>query len=70
MTTVVSSKDLSRKSSRSAGKRSRKAAAPTEEEIRILAYDLYERRQADGGRGDATSDWIEAERLLSGTGEG
>jgi hypothetical protein len=41
--------------------------APTDEEIRILAYDLYERRQVDGGQGDAISDWVEAERRLSGS---
>lgn len=37
---------------------------PSDDEIRILAYRLYERRQADGANGDAASDWIEAERLL------
>jgi hypothetical protein len=38
---------------------------PSEDEIRILAYNLYERRCADGTTGDAASDWTEAERLLS-----
>lgn len=38
---------------------------PSEDEIRILAYRLYERRLADGIGGDAAADWIEAERLLA-----
>jgi hypothetical protein len=37
---------------------------PSDDDIRILAYRLYERRQADGAKGDAASDWMEAERLL------
>lgn len=37
---------------------------PNEDDIRILAYRLYERRVAEGVGGDAASDWIEAERLL------
>jgi len=45
------------------------AAAPTtklsEEEIRLLAYDLWERRCASGILGDAAGDWLQAERLLS-----
>lgn len=43
----------------------RKPDRPTEERIRVLAYQLYERRQADGASGDAATDWIEAERLLA-----
>jgi hypothetical protein len=38
---------------------------PSEDDIRILAYRLYERRLAEGIGGDAASDWIEAERLLA-----
>ena len=38
---------------------------PSEDEVRILAYRLYERRCAEGIGGDAESDWIEAERLLA-----
>ena len=38
----------------------------SEEHIRVLAYNLYERRRADGIAGDAASDWIEAERRLAG----
>ena len=45
------------------------SAAPpsklSEDEIRMLAYRLYERRCASGTVGDAASDWIEAEQLLS-----
>ncbi|HEY5569702.1 MAG TPA: hypothetical protein VIM81_20950 [Gammaproteobacteria bacterium] len=37
---------------------------PSEDDIRILAYNFYERRRADGIAGDAASDWIEAERQL------
>lgn len=40
------------------------AEEPSEEDIRILAYRLYERRQEGGIDGDAASDWIEAERQL------
>jgi hypothetical protein len=46
----------------------RKSAAPTsnvsEDEIRLLAYDLWERRCASGIVGDAAGDWLQAERLL------
>jgi hypothetical protein len=38
--------------------------APSEEEVRILAYQLYVRRCANGIEGDASSDWAEAERQL------
>jgi hypothetical protein len=38
---------------------------PSEDDIRILAYRLYELRRANGASGDAASDWIEAERLLA-----
>jgi hypothetical protein len=38
---------------------------PSDDEIRILAYRLYELRRANGANGDAASDWIEAERLLA-----
>jgi hypothetical protein len=47
----------------------KKSAAPTtklsNEEIRLLAYDLWERRCASGIVGDAGGDWLQAERLLS-----
>ena len=35
-----------------------------EDEIRLLAYDLWERRCASGIGGDAAGDWLQAERLL------
>jgi hypothetical protein len=45
------------------------SAAPTnklgEEQIRLLAYRLYERRCESGTAGDAAADWIQAEQLLS-----
>ena len=56
------------------GERGRKdmpkgSAAPanklSEEEIRLLAYRLYERRRESGSAGDAAGDWIQAEQLLS-----
>ena len=44
-------------------------AAPTnklgEEQIRLLAYRLYERRCESGIEGDAAGDWLQAEQLLS-----
>ena len=47
----------------------KKSAAQTiklsEQEIRVLAYDLWERRCASGSVGDAAGDWLQAERLLS-----
>jgi hypothetical protein len=36
----------------------------SEDEIRLLAYDLWERRCASGIGGDAAGDWLQAERLL------
>jgi hypothetical protein len=46
-------------------------AAPTnklsEDEVRLLAYRLYERRRESGTAGDAAEDWIQAEQLLSNT---
>ena len=47
----------------------KKPAAPTskatEDEVRELAYHLYERRCASGIPGDAAGDWIQAEQLLA-----
>jgi cytochrome c553 len=37
----------------------------SEDDIRLLAYHLYERRCASGIEGDASGDWIRAEQLLS-----
>jgi DUF2934 family protein len=56
------------------GERARKTTskapfAPTnklsEDEIRLLAYRLYQRRCESGTDGDAAGDWFQAERLLS-----
>ena len=48
---------------------SKTSAAPTtqlsEEEIRLLAYRLYQRRCESGMAGDAAGDWFQAEQLLS-----
>jgi hypothetical protein len=38
---------------------------PSEQEIRLLAYHLYERRCESGAAGDAAGDWIQAENLLA-----
>jgi hypothetical protein len=40
------------------------ASRPSEDEIRLLAYRLYEMRSAAGVEGSADADWMEAERLL------
>lgn len=56
------------------GERARKETlktppAPTnelsEEETRLLAYRLYQRRCESGTAGDAAGDWFQAEQLLS-----
>jgi hypothetical protein len=39
-------------------------AGPTDEEIRIRAYFISERRRRFALPGDANSDWIEAKRQL------
>jgi hypothetical protein len=39
-------------------------AGPTDEEIRMRAYFISERRRRFGLAGDANSDWIEAKRQL------
>jgi len=40
------------------------AIEPSDEEIRIRAYFVSERRQRLNLRGDANSDWLEAKRQL------
>ena len=46
----------------------KKSAAPidkvSDDDVRQLAYHLYERRCASGTPGDADGDWIQAEQLL------
>ncbi len=37
---------------------------PRPERVRRRAYELYEERMRDGRPGDATSDWLQAEREL------
>lgn len=36
--------------------------------IRARAYEIFAARNANGGQGDATSDWLQAERELTGAG--
>ena len=66
MAIAVSSKSKSTSTASAAKGRGEELS---EDDIRILAYQLYERRQADGADGDAASDWIEAERRLGTTSE-
>lgn len=58
---------MERKKRKNAGARNRSAPLqPTDQEqIRDLAYEIYETRHATGVVGDPVSDWLEAERLLS-----
>jgi Protein of unknown function (DUF2934) len=47
------------------GSRSKnKPKEPTVEQIQLRAYFIAERRKALGLHGDATSDWVQAEREL------
>jgi hypothetical protein len=63
MATVASRGERGRKEA------SKTPAAPTtkltEEETRLLAYRLYQRRCESGMAGDAAGDWFQAEQLLS-----
>lgn len=65
MAVAVSSKSKTASTTGTGKRRSTRRSKPSDDEIRILAYRLYERRQADGTEGDAASDWIEAERRLA-----
>lgn len=51
---------------KAAKQQARKSLKPNDDEIRVLAYYLYEKRRAKDTPGDAASDWIEAERRLAG----
>lgn len=62
MAVTVSSKSTSKAGA--AKRQIEKETRLSEDDIRILAYQLYERRQTEGVPGDAASDWIEAERRL------
>jgi hypothetical protein len=64
MSLTVSSKTKSETKARTSKRRTAKKAKISEDEIRVLAYNLYERRRVDGLEGDATSDWVEAEQRL------
>ena len=65
MATSISSRSDKTKRTKVPSKMSREADRPSENEIRVLAYRLYEKRVADGIEGDASSDWTKAERLLT-----
>lgn len=43
-----------------------KAAAPSIDDITRVAYSIYLKRMETGTPGDSHSDWIEAEKQLSG----
>lgn len=45
--------------------RTQPQASEDPEQIRILAYEIYETRRASGALGDPISDWLEAERRLN-----
>jgi hypothetical protein len=42
------------------------SARSTDEQIRNRAYEIYVKRNGKGATGDATSDWLQAERELNG----
>jgi len=65
MATTLSSRSEKTKPAKIIKKVASEAESPSETEVRLLAYRLYEKRLADGASGDAASDWIAAERLLS-----
>jgi Protein of unknown function (DUF2934) len=70
MATVASRSAPARKTVRSKPEPPTTAASrPSEDDIRLLAYRLYEMRSTAGIDGDADADWIEAERLLINDGE-
>ncbi len=65
MAARVSSRRGSETAAKAPKRRTAKQSGPSEDEIRILAYQLYERRREEGAAGDEATDWIEAERRLS-----
>jgi hypothetical protein len=70
MATVESRSARTRKTTRSKPEAPMAAAGrPSEDEIRLLAYRLYEMRSSAGIDGNADADWIEAERLLISDGD-
>ncbi len=60
-------KKVAKKASKKVAKKAAKKAkpAPTADEIAKAAYGIYRRRVELGLPGDASSDWLEAERSLS-----
>jgi Protein of unknown function (DUF2934) len=70
MTTVQGRSARARKTTRSRPDTPTAAASrPSDEEVRLLAYRLFEMRSAAGIDGDADADWVEAERLLISDGD-
>lgn len=66
MATVIGRGETARKGSQAKGKTAAATnGTPTEEQIRMLAYSLYEQRRDAGIDGDPEADWIQAERELS-----
>jgi hypothetical protein len=62
-------KPIAKKAARNQKTKSTKSMEPTDEEIRLRAYFISERRRRFALPGDASSDWLEARRqLLSETG--
>lgn len=51
-------------SSGTGGRSKKKSKEPTVEQIQLRAYFIAERRKTLGLHGDATSDWVQAEREL------
>jgi hypothetical protein len=69
MPTVAPRGERARKGEQAKSKSSTAAAnRPSEEEIRLLAYRLYQRRCEAAIAGDAAADWIQAERQLANGG--
>ena len=66
MATVVGRGERARKGSQAKPKApAEQNGRPSEDEIRMLAYSLYERRCEAGIEGDADADWMQAERELA-----
>jgi hypothetical protein len=65
MATVIGRGDRARRDSRAKAKSSGATGKPSDDEIRVLAYCLYERRCEAGIAGDAAADWLQAERQLA-----
>jgi hypothetical protein len=42
------------------------SSSATAEAVRARAYEIYQERSRRGDRGDALSDWMQAERELAG----